>query len=213
VSPLPGWLEAPSKKVLRPTEWSHAEDGVRPLFSDEVTAAAKAVSGPRNSQPASPTPPSPSMRQQPTAPPEPPPGVSLESLNRGITALEDACADLSAQAREEVLTLALMIAKEILGAEPVQDLQPIAAAVREALLPLHAANSVKVHVHPRHAEALAEASLRTIDGSLVTIVLDEHLSPLDVVVESNIGRADATVEARLKQMERRLRAALGGRAP
>jgi hypothetical protein len=137
---------------------------------------------------------------------------AFSKLDRAIESIEQARTTLNSQATGEIVDLALIVAREILGHEPAWSGDRVIEAVREALLPFGGASSVVVRVSPADSDALASAQLRRSDGSLVDVVVDERLNSRDVIVETDIGRVDATATARLQQMERRLRATLGGRS-
>ena len=101
----------------------------------------------------------------------------------------------------EVVQLALAISAKILHRAAQVDPQLVAALVRIAVEKLHDGSSVSVRVSPAKAEKWTEYMADLLNGSSVTIVEDAHLGPEDCILETDLGSANFSIEAQLKEVE------------
>ena len=101
----------------------------------------------------------------------------------------------------EVVSLSLAIAAKILHREAQVDPQLVAALVRIAVDRLHDGSVVSVRVAPQKAEKWREFLANPLNGSTITIVEDVHLEPEDCVLETDLGSANFSIEAQVKEVE------------
>jgi flagellar assembly protein FliH len=66
---------------------------------------------------------------------------------------------------------------------------------------LHDGSVVSVRVAPQKAEKWREFLANPLNGSTITIVEDVHLEPEDCVLETDLGSANFSIEAQLKEVE------------
>lgn len=102
----------------------------------------------------------------------------------------------------DVVQLALAIAAKILHREAQVDPMLVAALVRVAVEKLHDGSSVNVRVSAQKAEKWRECLANTMNSSTVTIVEDTRLGPNDCTLETDLGSADFSIDAQLKEIER-----------
>lgn len=101
----------------------------------------------------------------------------------------------------EVVHLALAISAKILHREAQVDPQLVAALVRIAVEKLHDGSSVSARVSPAQAEKWTNYMADPLNGSTVTIVEDSHLGPDDCILETDLGSANFSIDAQLKEVE------------
>jgi len=101
----------------------------------------------------------------------------------------------------EVVHLALAISAKILHREAQVDPFLVAALVRLAIDKLHDGSSVSVRVPPAKAEKWRERLANPLNGSTILIVEDSHLGLDDCVLETDVGSANFSIEAQLKEVE------------
>lgn len=101
----------------------------------------------------------------------------------------------------DVVHLALAIASKILHREAQVDPMLVAALVRVAVDKLHDGSSVSVRTSPANAEKWREYLGSSMNGSTITIVEDAQLSPDDCILETDLGSANFSIDAQLKEVE------------
>jgi flagellar assembly protein FliH len=101
----------------------------------------------------------------------------------------------------EVVHLALAIAAKILHREAQVDPQLIGALVRIAIEKLHDGSIVSVRVSPAEAVRWTRYLANPLNGSKVLIVEDSHLGPGDCILETDLGSANCSISAQLKEVE------------
>lgn len=101
----------------------------------------------------------------------------------------------------DVVQLALAISAKILHREAQVDPMLVAALVRVAVEKLHDGSSVSVRVSPKKAGKWREYLVNLLNGSTVTVVEDAHLGPDDCMLETDLGSADFSIDAQLKEVE------------
>jgi flagellar assembly protein FliH len=101
----------------------------------------------------------------------------------------------------DVVHLALAIAAKILHRESQVDPLLVAALVRFAVDKLHDGSSVSVRISPANAEKWREYLATPLNGSTIAIVEDAHLTPEDCILETNLGSANFSLDAQLKEVE------------
>jgi flagellar assembly protein FliH len=101
----------------------------------------------------------------------------------------------------DVVHLALAIASKILHREAQVDPLLVAALVRVAVDKLHDGSSVSVRTSPENAEKWREYLASSMNGSTIAIIEDAQLSPEDCILETDLGSANFSIDAQLKEVE------------
>lgn len=114
-------------------------------------------------------------------------------------------AGLDAAAEAALIELSVDIAQRIVGRELALAPDIVTTVVRDAVAALeqHAADALKVHLHPQDAELLRDAEA----AAPWTIVVDDKLSPGGCRVSCRHGEIDACLETRFAEALRALREA------
>lgn len=125
--------------------------------------------------------------------------LRVQKLDQILTALSDPLAALDRAVEEELVVLAIGIARQLVRRELRTSPGEIVAVVRGAvgLLPV-ASVGIQVRLHPEDARLIREVlSLGPDDRPVWQIIEDQALSRGGCVVNSELSRIDATVEKRL----------------
>jgi flagellar assembly protein FliH len=101
----------------------------------------------------------------------------------------------------DVVHLALSIASKILHREAQVDPLLVAALVRVAVDKLHDGSSVSVRTSPENAEKWREYLASSMNGSTIAIIEDAQLSAEDCILETDLGSANFSIDAQLKEVE------------
>lgn len=101
----------------------------------------------------------------------------------------------------DVVHLALAIAAKILHRETQVDPMLVAGLVRVAIDKLHDGSSVSVRVCPSQAEKWRKHLANPLNGSTVAIVEDENIGAQDCILETDLGSANFSIDAQLKEVE------------
>jgi len=109
--------------------------------------------------------------------------------------------DYYSRVESDVVHLALAISAKILHREAQVDPLLVTALVRVAVDKLHDGSSVSVRVHPENAEKWRGRLSNPLNGSTIAIVEDAHLGPRDCILETDLGSANFSIEAQLKEVE------------
>ena len=103
--------------------------------------------------------------------------------------------------KSDVVQLALAIASKILHREAQVDPMLVAALVRVAIDKLHDGSSVSVRVAPAEAAKWRAFLANPLNGSTIEIVEDGHLGAADCILETELGSANFSIEAQMKEVE------------
>ena len=109
--------------------------------------------------------------------------------------------DYFARVESEVVHLALAISAKILHREAQVDPMLVAALVRVAIDKLHDGSSVSVRVSPHEAEKWRAFLANPLNGSTIEVVEDAHLSAIDCILETDLGSANFSIDAQMKEVE------------
>jgi flagellar assembly protein FliH len=101
----------------------------------------------------------------------------------------------------DVVQLALAISAKILHREAQVDPMLVAALVRVAIDKLHDGSSVSVRVSPAEAGKWRAFLANPLNGSTIEIVEDAHLGAADCILETELGSANFSIEAQMKEVE------------
>jgi flagellar assembly protein FliH len=126
-----------------------------------------------------------------------------ERLARTIEELAALRPRLREQAEEDLIRLAVAIARRVVRRELTIDPQAIAGLVKAALQQLASEEEVRVRVHPGE-EAAVRACLAGAERAAVQVTADPGLERGSAVFETQRGNLDASAEAQLAEIERGL---------
>lgn len=128
--------------------------------------------------------------------------ASVQRLGQIMQALSEPLNAVNEGVEEELIALAMAVARQIVRREINQDPQQIIAVVREAMSELpSAARNVRIYLHPDDAALVREAfSTEEEETAPWKIVEDMVLTRGGCRIESNTSRIDASVEKRLNSI-------------
>jgi flagellar biosynthesis/type III secretory pathway protein FliH len=109
--------------------------------------------------------------------------------------------DYFTRVESEVVHLALAISGKILHREAQVDPMLVAALVRVAIDKLHDGSSVSVRVSPAEAAKWRAFLANPLNGSTIEVVEDAHLTAIDCILETELGSANFSIDAQLKEVE------------
>ena len=127
----------------------------------------------------------------------------LERLNNSIAEIAGLRADIRRRAEQDVVQLALLIAKRVLHRELQVDTEALTALARVAFERLTRSESYRVTVHPHFADAVSSA-LSANHGARVHVDADPACAPGTLIIHSADGTIDASVDAQLEEIGRGL---------
>jgi flagellar biosynthesis/type III secretory pathway protein FliH len=102
----------------------------------------------------------------------------------------------------EVVRLALSIAGRILHREAQVDPMLVTSLVHVALEKLQSGSSVSIHVPPSAGPKWREYTSDLKKNLEITVIEDPEMNTEDCVIETNLGSADFSIEAQLKEVEK-----------
>ena len=124
--------------------------------------------------------------------------AQAERLEQVLTSLARPLHELDQQAEQELVNLALAVAKQLIRREIKTDPGQIVAAAREALAALPAAaRNVRLHLHPEDAARVREALALSEGEHGWRIVEDPVLTRGGCRVVTDTSYIDARVESRI----------------
>ena len=132
-----------------------------------------------------------------------------QAIQQIIHALVAPLSDLDDQVEEELLQLAIAVAKQIVRRELKLDPRQVIAVVREAMAGLPVSSQqVQIHLHAEDAKLLEEAfHYFTEENANIRIVEDPLLQRGECKVASQSSHIDASLDNRMAQIAARI---LGG---
>jgi flagellar assembly protein FliH len=128
--------------------------------------------------------------------------AEAEKIRHALELFQGERRDYFSRVESDVVHLALSIAAKILHREAQVDTMLVAALVRVAIEKLHDGSRVSVRVPPAEVEKWRTFLANPLNGSTAEIVEDSHLEPGDCVLETDLGSANFSIEAQLKEVER-----------
>ena len=127
----------------------------------------------------------------------------LERLQAAISDITALRPEIRRRAERDTIQLALLIAKRILHRELSVDEHALNGIARIAFERLARSESYTVTVHPRFVPALT-AALPAAQSSRVIIEPDPSCAPGTLVIRSNEGVMDASIDTQLEEISRGL---------
>ncbi|OOG26192.1 flagellar assembly protein FliH [Thioalkalivibrio denitrificans] len=121
-----------------------------------------------------------------------------KALHRLVSSLTPTVEDLDARLEDELVTLAVTVARQLVRRELRTDPGQIVAVVREALGVLPSSERrIRLHLHPEDARIVREAMHLSELEQPWQIFEDPTLSRGGTRVETDVSSVDATLETRL----------------
>lgn len=124
----------------------------------------------------------------------------LEQLARTVKELAALRPRLRQEAEEDLIRLAVAIARRVVRRELTVDPQTITGLVKAALEQLAAAEKARLRVHPDH-EGIVRAWLADAGRGGITVAGDASLVRGSAVFETARGNLDASAETQLAEIE------------
>jgi flagellar assembly protein FliH len=128
--------------------------------------------------------------------------AELEKLGRLMNSLAASAASLRRQAEEDIVRLAIAIARRILHREILVDSEALFGLVKAALSRIDQREIHQIRTHPQTVRLLEEALRQTNNGRRIEISADSRLDRGALIVETAKGQLDASVETQLDEIER-----------
>jgi flagellar assembly protein FliH len=128
-------------------------------------------------------------------------GREADKIRQAIELFQVERKDYFSRVESDVVQLALAISAKILHREAQVDPMLVAALVRVAIDKLHDGSSVSVRVPPAEAAKWRLFLANPPNGSIIEIVEDAHLGAADCILETELGSANFSIEAQMKEVE------------
>ena len=128
----------------------------------------------------------------------------LRRLSDTLTELTSLRASMIRQTENQIVELALAVARRVVHREVSLDRNLMIAIVRVALDRLGESAHVTVRLHPEEFEATGAARVAEFAGSDITFVPDARVGRGGCRVESDMGMLDASVDAQIQEIARAL---------
>ncbi len=109
--------------------------------------------------------------------------------------------DYFARVESDVVHLAIAIAAKILHREAQVDPMLLAGLVRVAIDKLHDGSAVSVRVSTPEADKWRKYLASPANGATILVVADDNLGLKDCVLETDLGSANFSIDAQLKEVE------------
>jgi flagellar assembly protein FliH len=127
--------------------------------------------------------------------------LETEKIRQALEHFQNERKAYFARVESDVVHLALAIAGKILHREAQVDPLLVAALVRFSIEQLHDGSSVSVRVVPAEASKWRERFAIPSNCATISIVEDASLSPYDCILETDVGSANFSIDAQLKEVE------------
>jgi flagellar assembly protein FliH len=122
-------------------------------------------------------------------------------IRQAIELFQSAQKDYFSRVEREVVELVLAVAGKILHRETQVDPMLVAALVRVAIDKLHDGSSVTVRVPPAEAAKWRAFLQHPVNGAAIQVVEDAQLGAADCILETELGSANFSIEAQMKEIE------------
>jgi flagellar assembly protein FliH len=127
--------------------------------------------------------------------------AEAEKIQHAIELFQVERKDYFSRVESDVVQLALAISAKILHREAQVDPMLVAALVRVAVDKLHDGSSVSVRVCPAEAGKWRGYLANPLNGSTIEIIEDAHLGAADCILETELGSANFSIDAQMKEVE------------
>jgi flagellar assembly protein FliH len=126
----------------------------------------------------------------------------LQRLGTAITGVASLRSRIRRDGEQELVQLAIAIARRILRRELTVDPDAVEGLVRAALDKVQVRDVCRVRVHPAYLAALQKCLAHSAATAAVEMLSDPGLQPGDVVIETRRGDLDGCIETQLAEIER-----------
>ncbi|MCP4600073.1 MAG: hypothetical protein GY847_05965 [Proteobacteria bacterium] len=209
--------QGPRDSRIRNTDWSVRPTGeeVRPVFPQEEVPPIQAPEPQFSLPPEPPQSPEPSVSPQPAVAPEAPLTSEVDHqfalLAGALSEVVEARGREEKKRAEEVFELGLAVAEELAAGAIEIEPQRVLVLIAEATELLGETRNLRVRFHPALFEHLDSAGLLEDlrSSGQIDIRPDGAVDDIGCIVESNAGRVDARVRARLGRLRHTLKQELG----
>lgn len=127
--------------------------------------------------------------------------MAASQIKRALEQFTQEQRDYFARVEAEVVRLALSVASRILHREAQVEPMLVATLVRIAIEKMHEGSNITVRVAPAEIARWREYLGDRINGSTISFAEDPRLSSKACVLETELGSADFSIEAQLKEVE------------
>jgi flagellar assembly protein FliH len=127
---------------------------------------------------------------------------AMERLLRSCSDIVGLRARIRKETESDLVTLTVAIARRVLRRELSVDPEAIHGVVKAALSKMQVKDITVIRTHPEHAAAIRAYFEKGGIAPGVEITPDATLSAGGVVLETNRGHLDASVDTQLKEIER-----------
>jgi flagellar assembly protein FliH len=128
----------------------------------------------------------------------------IERMARSIDEIAGLRSRLRREAEQDLIRLAMAIARRILRRELAIDPDALHGLILGALEKLQGQEISRVRVHPSHAAAVSACLKQITSAAPVEVMPDASREVGTVIFETDRGNLDASVESQLKEIERGL---------
>ena len=125
-----------------------------------------------------------------------------EKIRQAIERFQAEQANYFSRVEVEVVQLVLAVAAKILHREAQVDPMLVAALVRVAIDKLHDGSRVTVRIPPAEGARWREFLQHPVNAATIEVVEDAQLSAGDCILETELGSANFSIEAQMKEIER-----------
>lgn len=126
----------------------------------------------------------------------------LERLSRCLAEVAALRPRMRREAEKDLVTLAIAIARRVLHRELTLDPQSIEVLIKVALDRLESRELYTVRIHPDQEAIIRKLLDRFSSAHKIEIITDKALQAGDVLLETQHGSIDASVDAQLNEIER-----------
>jgi flagellar assembly protein FliH len=128
----------------------------------------------------------------------------IERLGRTVAEMAGLRHAIRREAEEELVRLALAIARRILHRELTVDPEALTGLVKAALEKIEIRDTYRVRTHPDHAATVTRCLAHMGAPQKIAVVADVSLEKGSAVFETGRGSLDASVETQLAEIQRGL---------
>ncbi len=128
----------------------------------------------------------------------------LQRLARAVTEMAGLRHAIRREAEEELVRLALAIARRILHRELTVDPEALTGLVKAALGKIEMRDTHRVRTHPEHVAAVKRSLAQMGAPQKIEVIADTALEKGSAIFETGRGSLDASVETQLVEIQRGL---------
>jgi flagellar assembly protein FliH len=130
--------------------------------------------------------------------------AEIQRLGRTVTEMAGLRHAIRREAEEELVRLALAIARRILHRELTVDPEALTGLVRAAVGRVEMRETYRVRTHPEHVAAVTRCLVQAGAPQKIEVVADTSLEKGSAVFETARGTLDASVDTQLAEIQRGL---------